>query len=183
MEEEEEAEGDMAGTTSFIQANLQHSMTASRVPSRTVSVKGSDMALIHEPWYSEGRIKGLNIPGYALFSGGGIDRPRACILMRNKTAWMLPGFSCRNLVAVLIKYNEDGAERQLVVCSAYRNYDSKDPPPSKELEELVRYCESKNLYLVIGCDSNAHHTVRGSTNYNDRGKTLVEFLNSSNLEI
>jgi len=31
---------------------------------------------------------------------------------------MLPGFSCRGMVAVLIKYNEDGAERRLVVCSA-----------------------------------------------------------------
>jgi len=63
----------------------------------------------------------------------GIDRPRACIVTRNKTTWMLPGFSCRDLVAVLIKYNEDGAKRQLVVCSAYLTYDSQDPPPSKEL--------------------------------------------------
>jgi hypothetical protein len=47
----------------------------------------------------------------------------------------------------------------------------------------VRYCESKNLQLVIGCDSNVHHIVRGSTHCNDSGKALVEFLNSSNLEI
>jgi hypothetical protein len=53
---------------------------------------------------------GLNILGYTLFFAGGIDRPRVCILTRNKTTWMLPGFSCRDLVAVLIKYNEDGAE-------------------------------------------------------------------------
>jgi hypothetical protein len=50
---------------------------------------------------------------------------------------MLPEFSCRDLVAVLIKYNEEGAERRLVVCSAYLPYDSEDPPPSKELEELM----------------------------------------------
>jgi hypothetical protein len=43
---------------------------------------------------------------------------------------MLPGFSCRNLVAILIKY-EEGAEWRLVVCSAYLPYDSGDPPPSK----------------------------------------------------
>jgi hypothetical protein len=47
----------------------------------------------------------------------------------------------------------------------------------------VQYCESENLYLVIGCDCNAHHIVWGSTNYNDRGDALVEFLNSPNLEI
>jgi hypothetical protein len=117
-------------STIFIQANLQHSIAASRVLSRTVSVKGIDMAVIQEPWHREGRIEGLNIPGHTLFSVSGIDRPRACILTRNETAWMLPGFSCRDLVAVLIKYNEDGAERRLVVCSTYLPYDYEDPPPS-----------------------------------------------------
>ena len=101
-------------TTSFLQANLQHSIATSRVISRTVNVKGIDMALIQEMWYCEGHIRGLNIPGYILFSVRGIDRPRACILTRNKAAWMLPGFSCRDLMAVLIKYNEEGAERCLV---------------------------------------------------------------------
>jgi hypothetical protein len=57
---------------------------------------------------------------------------------------MLPGFICRDLVAVLIKYNKEGAERRFVVCSAYMPYDSEDPSPSKELE-LVRYCEYENL--------------------------------------
>ena len=47
----------------------------------------------------------------------------------------------------------------------------------------MQYCENENLYLVVGCDSNAHHSVRGSTNCNSRREALVEFLNSSNLEI
>ena len=33
------------------------------------------MALIQEPWYSEGHIIGLNIPGYTLFYASRIDRP------------------------------------------------------------------------------------------------------------
>ena len=48
----------------------------------------------------------LNIPGYTLLSVSGIDRPRACILARNMNTWMLPGFSCKDLLAVLINYNE-----------------------------------------------------------------------------
>jgi len=96
---------------------------------------------------------------------------------------MLPGLSCRDLVAVLIKYKERGAERRLVVCSAYLPYDSEDPPPSEELEELVRHCENENLCLVVGCDSIAQHSAWGSTNCNSRGKALMEYLNSSNLEI
>ena len=71
----------------------------------------------------------------------------------------------------------------MVVCSDYLPYDSKDPPLSKEFEELVFHCETENLHLDIGCDSNAHHTAWGSTNCNDRRMALVEFLNSTNLEI
>jgi hypothetical protein len=100
-EEEEEAELGMGSTISFIPANLQHSIAASRVLSRTVSVKGIDMALTQEPWYCKGCIRGLNVPGYTLFSVSGMDRPCACILTTNEMAWMLPGFSHRDLVAVL----------------------------------------------------------------------------------
>ena len=56
-------------------------------------------------------------------------------------------------MAVLIKYNEEGAERRLVVCSAYLPYDSEDLPPTKEFEYLMHFCEKENLYLVVGCDS------------------------------
>jgi len=69
----------------------------------------------------------------------------------------------------------------LVVCSAYLPDDSEDLPLSKELEELERYCENENLYLVVGCDSNAYHSVWDSTNCNIRQEALVEFLNSSDL--
>jgi len=94
-----------------------------------MGVKGIDMALVQEPWYHEDCIRGLNIPGYTLYSAGGKERPRASILARNMNAWGLPGFSCRDLVAILIKYIADGAERRLVVCSAYLPCDSEDPTP------------------------------------------------------
>jgi hypothetical protein len=95
-----------------------------------VSGEGIDMALIQELWYRENCIRGLNIPG-------GTDRPRACILVEGMTSWVLPGFSCRDLVAVLVKYLEGDTERWVVICSAYLLYDTEDPPPTKELEELV----------------------------------------------
>ena len=136
----------MVSTISFIQANLQHSIAASRILSRAVSVIGIDMALIQESWFREGRMGGLNIPGYTLFSVSGPDRPRACILTRKESAWMLPGFSCRDLVAVLIKYDEEGVERRLVVCSAYLPYDSEDPPPSKELRNS---CDAAKMKTSI----------------------------------
>ena len=71
----------------------------------------------------------------------------------------------------------------MVVCSAYLPFEPEDPPPTREFEELVRYCEEKKLYLIIECDSNCHYKDWGSTNCNDRGEALLEFLNSTNLEI
>jgi hypothetical protein len=118
----------MVRTVSFIQANLQHSIAASGIIARTVGSKAIDMALIQEPWYCEDCIKGLNIPGYTLYSAGGTDRPRACILVGSTTSWMLPSFSCMDLVTVLVKYFEDGAERRWSV-----PYDSEDPPPYKRI--------------------------------------------------
>jgi hypothetical protein len=47
----------------------------------------------------------------------------------------------------------------------------------------VRYCEKETIQLVVGCDCNAHHTAWGSTNCNGRGEALIEFLNSTTLEI
>jgi hypothetical protein len=40
-----------------------------------------------------------------------------------------------------------------VVSSVYLPYDSEDPPPSRELEELVQYCDNEDLYLLVGRDS------------------------------
>jgi hypothetical protein len=119
----------MVSTVSFIQANLQHSIAASSILTRSVSVKGIDLALIQESWYRDDCVSGLNIPGYTLYSARGKDRPRSCILGRDMNIWELPGFSCRYLVAVLVKYNENGADRRLVVCSAYLPFDSEGAPP------------------------------------------------------
>jgi hypothetical protein len=37
-----------------------------------------------------------------------------------------------------------------------------------EFEELVQHCEEKDLYLVIGCNSNPQRTVQTSTDCNNR---------------
>lgn len=107
----EESECDMVSSISFIQTNLQQSIVASRILTRTVSIKVIDMALIQESWHCEDHIRGLIIPGYPLYSASGIYRPRTCILARNMTTWILQEFSLRDLVAGLIKCDEVGAER------------------------------------------------------------------------
>ena len=72
----------MVSTITFIQANLKHSIAASGILTRTVGVTGVDMVLIQEPWYHDGCVSGLGIPGYTLYTLRGKDRPRAYILAR-----------------------------------------------------------------------------------------------------
>ena len=69
-EEEEEDEHDMVSIISFLKANLQHSSAASRILTRTVSIKGIEMVLIEEPLYCKDHIRGLNIPRYTLYLQG-----------------------------------------------------------------------------------------------------------------
>jgi len=56
-----------------------------------------------------------------------------------------------------------------------------DGPPSKTVEDLVAHCERKGLPLIIGCDSNAHHLMWGSTDTNSRGTTLLEFIDGTDM--
>jgi hypothetical protein len=45
-------------------------------------------------------------------------------------------------------------QKDICLCVLLICLDSEDPPPIREFEEPVHYCEEENLYLVIGCDSN-----------------------------
>jgi len=49
-------------------------------------------------------------------------------------------------------------------------------PPLKELEQLVCYCNTKSLLLIIGVDTNAHHFWWGNKDCNQRGFILTEYL-------
>jgi hypothetical protein len=51
----------------------------------------------------------------------------------------------------------------LTVASAYLPYDSDEPPSTKEFRDITDYCHSRKKQLIIGCDSNAHHILWGST--------------------
>ena len=48
---------------------------------------------------------------------------------------------------------------------------------------MVDYCHSNGLRLIIGADANAHNVVWGSSDTNIRGKSLLEYIISSDLYI
>jgi hypothetical protein len=84
---------------------------------------------------------------------------------------------------VRITYIYGGGCKELILASAYLPYDSDEPPPNKEVRDMINYCHSRNKQLIIGCDANAHHTLWGSTGTNPRGESIMEYPVSSNLNI
>jgi splicing factor 45 len=69
-----------------------------------------------------------------------------------------------------------GDDKGLVLASAYLPYDSPNPPPSEDLEQLEPFCGHSNLWIIIGADANIHHIIWGSSETNTRGESLLEFI-------
>lgn len=72
--------------------------------------------------------------------------------------------------------------REIVCASAYFPGDVHEAPP-KTVQELIQHCQKAKIPYLIGCDANAHHTVWGSTDINDRGESLLNFLIDENVQI
>ena len=86
-------------------------------------------------------------------------------------------------MGVRVQYKKkEGQECEIVVASAYLPYDVDALPP-QAVRDLIRDCEAEKIDLVIGYDANAHHTVGESMDRNVRGKDLLEFLGTPNLDI
>lgn len=60
---------------------------------------------------------------------------------------------------------------ELTIGFAYRPFDSKKPPSTKEVRKL------------LDCNSNVHHIVWGSTGINKRDESHLEFSISNELKV
>ncbi|KAJ8910213.1 hypothetical protein NQ315_014504 [Exocentrus adspersus] len=160
------------------QINLQHCIAATSLISQQLAAGHTHAVLIQEPWVGQGSVKGLSRKwGHVYVSSD--QTPRACIYTSKQvTATKLTNFCFRDLVAIKVTVGRSC----YILCSAYLPYESPTPPP-RQLMELVEWCKSNNLPLIVGCDANAHHTCWGSKDVNQRGQDLLEFLISSGLDI
>ncbi|XP_055855996.1 uncharacterized protein LOC129919170 [Episyrphus balteatus] len=74
------------------------------------------------------------------------------------------GQSDRDVTAVRLQTDQG----TFWIASAYLGHDQLGPLPGEKLRRLVADAERQKICLIIGCDANAHHTVWGSTDINDR---------------
>ena len=146
-----------------------------------IGLHGHSIALLQEPAQNKGRITSINNKKVRCYTGSK-EKPRACILLdRKMRSFLITQFSDRDTVTLLIKDNL--TNENIYICSAYMPFDSPDMPPPRIIQELVAHCESKGINLILGTDANAHHTIWGSSDTNNRGENLLEFIASTNLTI
>lgn len=95
---------------------------------------------------------------------------------------LLPQF-CDGDITTVLYTSIDGKNDELVLSSSYMPSDAKDKRPGNMVCDVVNFCSNTSRPLVLGCDTNSHHTLWGSSNINGYGEELLEFIASTNLEI
>ena len=162
----------------YVQINVQHSKVGTASLCRTLGKLRTYTCLIQEPYVVRSTICGLNDCGNMYSFGGGREPPRACLITSvNLKCSQLLEFCDRDVAAVAISFTNG----PVVMASVYMDYNGICPPP--KMQQLVAFCASKGLPLVLGCDANAHHTLWGSTNINDRGEVLLDYLARTNMHV
>ena len=160
------------------QINLHHCREATAELKKLLSNGRRYVCLIQEPWVSGASVLGLANCG-VLYKADGQEGPRACIMMsRDVSGWRLPQFMDRDTATVVIAWSNKGEKKKAVLTSAYMPNDGtgEDPCPPPMVERVVHHAEVSQCPLIVGCDANSHNVVWGSTNTNDRGEALMEFI-------
>lgn len=138
----------------------------------------ASLALIQEPWVANTQVLGLGTAGKVLVNSTGI-RPRACIIFNNNVDFLpIPEVCSDDLVAAFVDLKGWSGAR-VIVCSAYLPGERDNP--TGDLAKVVDYAALNNAELLVGCDANAHHTAWGSTDINNRGELLFDYLLINNL--
>lgn len=121
------------------------------------------------------KIKGLPNGSGKLIYHEGVLAPRAALYI-NKNLQYLPlsRFIQRDIAAAVIDVRLPGGNVKVVIASTYHHEEEASPP--EEVVNLVNHCKKLNMQFIIGCDSNAHHTVWASSDINKRGENLLDFL-------
>ncbi|XP_055842459.1 uncharacterized protein LOC129909372 [Episyrphus balteatus] len=165
-----------------IQVNLKHSKCASDNLRVFLREENYDVGIIQEPWVNGLRVRGLQDSQYDLFYkpvSSNQGKPRTCILAKKHLkAFLCPNLSTSDLTVVKLEgSNTEG----LLLASAYMAHDQQSPP--EEVRRLTIQANTMKTSLLIGCDANARHTLWGSSEINERGESLFDYIIENNLSL
>ncbi|XP_050535001.1 uncharacterized protein LOC126902021 [Daktulosphaira vitifoliae] len=124
------------------------------------------------------QIKGLNLRDFKLLHKQAY-KPRTYILVNNKVkASLILNLSSADLTIIRVTLY-DG--KNIIVASGYLPYEVTDP--GRDLTMLFNYCKNEKLELILVMDANAHHTIWGSSNINQREEVIMDLLLTTDLSI
>ena len=168
----------------MVQGNLQHGKDATTNLIQHLISGKSDIALIQEPHVHNNKVIGLKTSIGTVFAGTRVLNPRTCIFVNKKYhAILVPELSNRDLTVIYLERKIKGVDHPVMVASAYLPYDHPDRREhcTTEVKRLIERCKTDNIQLILGMDANAHHIVWGSTDINQRGESLLDYLSSTDL--
>ena len=135
--------------------------------------------MVQEPNNNRGKIQYLGKHFVVHGARNGGNNRAAIITTPGFDCWTLNQFCNNDQATIAFSTNN----KTTVVSSIYMPYVSEEPPPALLTSNLVSFCERKNWNLIIGTDANSHHIAWGSTNNNNRGEKLLDFIVSTDLQI
>ncbi|XP_037942905.1 uncharacterized protein LOC119675770 [Teleopsis dalmanni] len=139
-----------------------------------------DVAIVQEPWLVKGKVIGLGLSGYHLYTPHAQGKIRTCVVAKKGlNIFPLTSYSNGDLTAVVC---EQRHRPSLLLTSAYFPYDEEEPPPAA-FRALTAYAKSRELFLIAGCDANGHHELWGSSDTNSRGESIFDFILSTSLTL
>ena len=173
----------MGEVLNFLQCNIHHAKVASQLLKAKITSGQCDIALIQEPWIANNSVQGLKVHEGRLYVSDH-ERPRACIFVTDRVESIpLLQYTSQDCAVVQLRITRNKKRHDFILISAYFPYDSVDSPPPEEFQSAIRYARSKGLPVIAGVDANAHNRVWGSTDDNDRGEDLLEYLTTADLQI
>lgn len=164
------------------QINLHHCKEAASELCRRLNSRTTHLSLIQEPYVLRGKVMGLGSTGKLHYVASLEAQARACVFTSSRLrAVMLAQFSHRDFVAVRVRLGSETQPFEVVICSAYLPYDGM--VPTRELRAVTEFCSRNNLHLIVGSDANSHHVLWGSSDTNNQGVKLMEFICEQGLVI
>lgn len=184
-----------------IQINLGRSANATTQLELEISKHNkTKIVLIQEPNAKGSNIRGL-MNGKTLTYNGILrdnENVRAAIWIENNfykncQCHLLGEFTNKDQTTIQITIEQENKiKKKIVLSSAYMPSNYKDAsnkinqindPITDIFNNLVKFCQNKNLSLIIGCDSNAHNTIWGNIKNNKRGENFLNYLIAEDLYV
>ena len=166
-------------TYSVTQINLKRKYNAWKTLLANTHGRRNPIILATEPYTNnKNLIPPINKDLDQYYYKAGDIRPRAAIVLhKNLTVkcWELKQFTTPDQVAVKIQLSST----ELILSSLYM--DINGPAPPLETTPLAKFAIDNKIPLIVGSDTNSHHTLWGNRMCNERGEELLDFLSSLGL--